>query len=108
MAIGVRTSVKKNRTSIAGSEISARGDVPDMADGGAAKKARRHDCDRGPRSESGEGGIEARNPDAEIGDANLVLERARRPADGGRRLFRNEHMASESPEALHPEGKIKM
>jgi hypothetical protein len=51
------------------------------------------------------GSIEARNPDPEIGDANLILERARRPADGRCRLLRDEHMADKSPEALYAERK---
>src|SRR4029079_13929107 len=88
---------------VARREIFCREDVSDVTDAGAEQEAGGDNAGGHPRFEAPNGGIDAGETEPEIGNPNLILERAGGPADRGGGLLRKEHVADEGPQALHAE-----
>ncbi len=69
------------------------------------KKAHGDDKNGDARLEARESRVNASQTQAEIGDTDLVLEWARGPTDGRRRLLGEEHMAEKGPQTHNSERK---
>ena len=81
MRIGVRKSLTRIGPALPGARLPLFGDLHDVAEACADQKTGGDDGHRHACLEANEGGVEACQSKPEIGDTDLILKRARLPAD---------------------------
>src|SRR6187200_2213226 len=92
-----------NRPGIARRKIASLDDVPGMPNAGSDEEARRGNPHRQPCLVTSERSIQRGKREAEIGDADLILKRARRPANRRGRLLGEKDMAEKRPKPQQSE-----